>query len=199
MTLMIATLVASFLGSLQLGFVNAAVLRYALQKQGQLALWLSFGGVLPEIIYALAAGYLHRYFNTAFGDVLKGISLGVLFIYGFYLIFKKSTVLNVATSTKQNSFLQGFILGLINPQLLVFWSVFLSLYAPLDLSVTSLLGFAMAAAIGAFACLCLFIGLSYRYSELILRLMGGAHHLDKWLGGIILMAGVVSVLLTWFS
>ncbi len=198
MTLVVATLVASFLGSLQLGFVNAAVLRYALQKQGQSALWLSVGGSLPEIIYALAAGYLHRYFNTTFGDVLKGISLGVLFIYGFYLIFKKSRALNVATSSKQNSFLQGFILGLINPQLLVFWSVFLSLYAPSNLSFINLLGFAMAAAIGALACLCLFIGLSYRYSEIILRLMGGAHQLDKWLGGIILMAGVVSVVATWF-
>ncbi|MFT6176806.1 MAG: threonine/homoserine/homoserine lactone efflux protein, partial [Bacteroidia bacterium] len=123
----------SFIGSVFLGLVNAAVIDTAINRSEKSALWLAFGGVLPEIPYTLIA-----IFGTSYIAILEGykmemsIGMGIVFILiGLrYMLKKKQEVKaqNVIQTGALANFSKGLLLAIANPQLIFYWSGYLIVF-----------------------------------------------------------------------
>lgn len=114
----------SFAGSIQLGPVNFGTIRTALQYNKKSAILFGFGGSLPELFYsALAIGssnFLARYEHL--NGYLKYLTIGVLFVFGMYLILQKPTEAGNGSQLKKgNHMWLGMSFGILNPQLYPFW------------------------------------------------------------------------------
>jgi threonine/homoserine/homoserine lactone efflux protein len=114
--------IISFVGSLQPGPVNIAVISASIQKQFKNALLIAIGGSLPEFLFCFiafkAANFIdiwHQYFFY-----FQIIIATLLFIVGVYLWFNKTNI--TLKTTQQNGFLLGTILAVLNPQLILFWT-----------------------------------------------------------------------------
>ena len=180
----------SFIGSVFLGLVNAAVINTAITKSEKSALWLAFGGVLPEIPYTLIAilgasyvGVLENY------KIHLSIAMGVVFILmGLTSMLKKNATPVTTEEPKTgafSNFTKGFLLAIANPQLIFYWSGYLILFqtgaftdgkpfftftdSPWDPTKWS---FAFGAAAGAFLILFIYIKLSTVYKNQLTKLIG---------------------------
>lgn len=166
----------SFLGSVQLGPVNAMVLQTTLNKSLRAGLWVAFGGSLPELFYATLAVGWNGILQT--NDVLfEYLQLAVIPIF---MVIGVVTIVNQAKSSKQNKppvslsekapFVTGLTLGSLNPQLLPFWLtvlIYLNTYFMID-SLGSQLAFIFGTAAGAFLILSLFALATFRFREQLL-------------------------------
>ncbi len=194
-SLFFSTALASFLGSLQLGLVNSAVIKAALEKRLNTALWIAFGGCLPELIYSVIATFVYKHIITLYEKPFKLVSLSILFIYGVYLIIKKGKSTTSSSNILQHSFLKGFVLGSINPQLLIFWSLFLSV-SPLSYLVNTNLGaltFGLGAVFGAFMILLVF-SLLFFYNAKYFEKKLNTFQIDKLIGGILIVVALIGCL-----
>ena len=116
-----------------MGLVNAAVIDTAINRSEKSALWLAFGGVLPEIPYTLIA-----IFGTSYIAILEGykmemsIGMGIVFILiGLsYMLKKKQEIKaqNVIQTGALANFSKGFLLAIANPQLIFYWSGYLIVF-----------------------------------------------------------------------
>lgn len=167
----------SFLGSVQLGPVNAMVLQTTLNKSLKAGLWVALGGVLPELFYATLAvgwsgilkanGTLFQYLQLAVVPVFAAI--GVLTIITEYKSYEKKT--KIVRLSEKSPFITGLTLGSLNPQLLPFWLTVL-IYLNTHFEINSLgsrLAFIIGTAVGAFAILALFAFATFRFRERLLR------------------------------
>jgi threonine/homoserine/homoserine lactone efflux protein len=167
----------SFLGSVQLGPVNATVLQTTLNKSLRAGLWVAFGGALPELFYAtLAIGWseilqtnnvLFEYLQLAVVPIF--VVIGVLTIVNQYKSSKqKKQPINLSDKAP---FLTGLTLGSLNPQLLPFWLtvlIYLNSYFVID-SLGSQVAFISGTAAGAFGILSIFAFATFRFRERLLR------------------------------
>ena len=216
MNVLIAFLLAALLsayGSLMLGLVNAAVIETALTKNRKAALWLAFGGVLPEIPYVLIAIW-----GVSYADVLQGyksiitVAVGFIFILiGIrYVFIKNKPVTKKELSMElggHNYLHKGFLLALANPQLIFYWLTWLLLIQTgmvtdltdglisLDFTGTyfysSRLAFALGAVVGAFLVLLIYITLASKYKDKLLQIMGDK--LTSIVGLVFIMLGILAV------
>jgi len=119
----------SFIGSLQLGAVNLFVINSSLQQGKRTAHFIAIGGVVPEFIYCALAVYAGNLFLVypAVEFVFKLMLILVFSIIGVTYFLKKhkhlelNTTQSPATAHNGKSFLKGFTLAILNPQLLPFW------------------------------------------------------------------------------
>ncbi|HLP56745.1 MAG TPA: LysE family transporter [Fluviicola sp.] len=171
------TALISFAGSLQVGPVNYFVMETGIRQNTTAAILVAAGGSVPEFIYSLLAITLgmtlqqHPWFFLLF----KWITILLLAVLGLYYFLKKTTRVQRSETSKKGSFLKGFILGALNPQLLPFWLVvYTSVFTSTGLSVTSFaeqLAFILGTGIGAF-------GL---HVCLIYLVQANRQRLEKWL------------------
>ncbi len=160
----------SFIGSLQLGPVNLAVIQAASNKRYHRALWIGLGGALSELPYStLALGSknaLARY--QAYLNNMFYFTIPIFLIVGIYFIFikKKSNWKTEAVISKTHPVLIGLSLGIFNPMILPFWVIVLQTYHSYGIMVhTNIyeeISFILAASTGAF-------GLQYALSYFIER------------------------------
>lgn len=148
--------IISFIGSIQPGPVNMAVVHHALQKRYRTGLFVAIGGSLPELFYSivalklnsLIAGYLlilHQF--TIVFNVL-------LILFGSLLVFRKHATINEVTFSTTQGFLSGLLLALLNPQLLIFWLAVISGLTIYNFEIDTFYQqsiFALGACLGAFA------------------------------------------------
>lgn len=117
--------VASFIGSLQAGLVNTAVLTATLRSGRATGRRMAWGGAVPEFLYAALAfqagellfggdGLLRSTLERIAGTVLLGLGL-------YLLLFLKPFSADVPDDRAPGGFRRGVLVGLMNPQLLVFW------------------------------------------------------------------------------
>jgi threonine/homoserine/homoserine lactone efflux protein len=153
--------IISFAGSIHLGTVNLAVIETTLSKNLKAGLWLSAGGSVPEIFYAIIAilGQTYLQKNAQITLFFNWLVVPVFLIIGFMYFFQnqKETTIN-AVLVSDGNFKKGFWLAMTNPQLLPFWLVVAtylsSRFAIGDFSIR--IAFVLGAALGAFAILGLF-------------------------------------------
>ena len=127
--------IASFTGSLQLGPVNLYVIDTALNQNKKSAIWVSFGGAIPEFIYCALAVYAGDYLmsnpTTFFIFKILLILLLIIIAVIYFLKKYKPKEINVVKSVEYKKsiqfFTKGFGLAILNPQLLPFW-VFILVY-----------------------------------------------------------------------
>lgn len=151
-------LIISFVGSLQPGPVNLAVMYATLHQQTKRALFIAIGGSIPELIFSgialMASARMHPYLiHLSYFKML----LAIIFIIAGVVLFisKNGPALEVKDSSK-NGFLMGLLLASINPQLILFWTaIILSLesygIALLSASLWEKLCFILGTGVGAFA------------------------------------------------
>jgi len=200
--LFIISTVASFIGSLQAGVVNTAVLAHTVQRGAAAGKRMAIGGSLPELLYA---GIAYLFANTVLeklgiGRTGIGLAIGVVLIgMGVYFLFVFKPKFTPGTAdVKASGIRKGVVLGLANPQLLLFWcGVVLALHA-YGLKSAGFLGviaFAAGAFSGALILLFQLVKLGNRAVERLrperLRLM------FRLVGAVLVLSGAVAVLRTW--
>jgi len=187
----------SFWGSLQLGLVNVQVIHTALTKNKKHALIMAVGGALPEIIYAtlaiLAVDKLKNYQTII--DKLGLVIVLVFFALGMYFLVKKVTVVH-ERKTAGGDFKTGFFLAMINPQLIIYWTImfmYVGEYVNLEKGtfLPPKIFLVLGTAVGAFLALYFFIVIAIRYKSVILNKMGGK--LDKIIGVVFLVLGTIEL------
>lgn len=151
----ILAIVISFIGSLQPGPVNMAVLYHAVHKRNQTALNVAIGGSLPEALFSFVAfrllSSISRYIAAI--NQFSIIIDCALVIIGLVLIFRKQQQHKEATPTSNLGFLSGLLLASFNPQLLIFWVGIitgLSIYTIQIESIYAQLSFSIGTSVGAF-------------------------------------------------
>ncbi len=165
LTIFIITLFISFIGSIQLGPVNVSVINAAVLKKYKSALYIGFGGALPELFYSTLAiqslSFINQYHFIQ--EYLSYICIPLFFILGIYFLFKKPEInINIDLEVHNNkskisnlkSMFLGFSLGLFNPLLLPFWLMVINMYDQNQLilihTILGKLAFVLGTAVGAF-------------------------------------------------
>ncbi|MBA4849268.1 LysE family translocator [Emticicia sp. BO119] len=197
------TATISFLGSIQLGSVNLAVIQTTLSKNFSAGVSVAIGGSIPEIIYSALAleGLLFIQQNQSFLDKLNLLMIPVFIVMGIVYFFQKNPDVNIATATPVNlkvNFLKGFSLGMVNPQILPFW-FFISVYINKYIVISSLAtksAFILGAVTGAFGILYLFAFISNRQQLKIQKLLKG-YPINRAIGLIFLILALFQVIKTW--
>jgi threonine/homoserine/homoserine lactone efflux protein len=186
LAVLLLTAFISFVGSIQPGPVNLAVVQVTLSRSFKTGIWVAISGTLPEIIctiIALKSQHLLTKNQKVF-EVLELASIPfflIIGIYSFYYASKSSIELKATTQSKE--IYSGFLKGILNPQLLPFWVVvlvYLNSFFNLQ-SFSSQLSFVSGAALGSFLILLIFAWLTNRFQ---LRLLGlfNRYSIDKAIG-----------------
>ncbi|MFN8354001.1 MAG: LysE family transporter [Spirosomataceae bacterium] len=192
------TCLVSFMGSVQLGPVNVAVIRATIQHNLRTALWLACGGCLPEILYGLLAlhGVLFFQQYPFVFQLLQWSLVPVLLIAGGLLFIKKPSAQDTAITPKSRkiSLTEGFVLALLNPQLVAFWTIILlnyQNYAWLNIdSWLTELAFLLGTSAGAFGILYLFACLAHHYRERLFQRIP-TQTINQVVGGIFILIGLI--------
>lgn len=132
--LFIFAAVASFIGSLQAGLVNTAVLAHTVQRGPAAGRRMAIGGSIPEVLYA---GVAYLFANAlldklGIGQERIGMAVGIVLVgMGLYFTFIfKPKFDPERMEVKATGVRRGLVLGLANPQLVLFWcGVVLALHA----------------------------------------------------------------------
>lgn len=186
----------SFIGSLQPGPVNLAVLFAASKHKYKQALYLAVGGSIPEVFYCYVAllfsSSLHGFIEY-FSYIKIVFSIGCI-ITGFYLLYAKQKQLNFSRSSQFGFFL-GLLLAGVNPQLILFWTfIFIWLtqhQIPLySYSIFTQTMFAIGAAFGAFGVHVSLLLLIKKYSHTNINKFLTAYT-NKIIGVVLLMLGLL--------
>jgi threonine/homoserine/homoserine lactone efflux protein len=195
-----ATCFISFAGSLQLGPVNLAVIRATIQHNLRTGLWLACGGCLPEVLYGFLALHGVMFFEEypITFQVLQWGIIPVLWIAGISLLLKKTTTLQQNSPQKSHkvSFIQGFTLALLNPQLIAFWTIILLNFQNYEFlkinNVTHQIAFLLGTSVGAFGILFLFAHLANRYRERVFQRLQG-NRFNRAIGGVLILIGIIQL------
>lgn len=174
--LLVAT-AASFIGSLQAGLVNTAVLAVALRHGPARARRTALGGALPELLYAaiafVAADQVLAF--TAGLGITPGRVTGVVLVaVGLYVGLFMRPFRPAEEPSRRGGFWLGLLLGLMNPQLALFWCGVRIGMETLGMGGhgwASLAGFSLGAFLGAMGLLLLLIRFAARMQQ---RLSGQA-------------------------
>lgn len=200
--LFVIATVASFIGSLQAGVVNTAVLAHTVQRGPAAGKRMAIGGSLPELLYA---GVAYLFANAVLeklgiGNSGIGLAIGVVLIgmgIWFLFVFKPRFDPGIA-ELKASGIRKGIVLGLANPQLLLFWcGVVLALhaYGLKSAGVIGMLAFAAGAFCGALILLFQLVKLGNRAVERLsperLLLM------FRLVGAVLVISGAMAVVRTW--
>ncbi|WP_460470650.1 LysE family translocator [Emticicia fontis] len=180
------TALISFIGSVQPGPVSLAVVQATLSRSFKVGVWVAISGTLPEIIYTIIA-LKSQFFLTKNKQFFEFLELAtipfflIIGIYSFYYASKSS--IEIKATNKPKDILNGFIRGMLNPQLLPFWLVvlvYLNSFFNLQ-SFSSQLSFVSGAALGSFLILLIFAWLTNRFQIRLLSLFN-RYSIDKIIG-----------------
>ena len=192
----------SLYGSLMAGIVNVHVIYTALKGFKKEAIFMSIGGVLPEILYSGIAivGMEYLQENDSVKQILKLAAVPILFLFGLYFYFSKQKEVEEKDASKSGSFFKGLVLAMLNPQLIVFWFAWLSIaYTIFDFEAYTIVSpkvtFAIGTAVGAFITLRFFIFLTLKFQDRILKWF--TFPINKIIGLILIGLAILQVFLIW--
>ena len=197
--LFLFTAATSFVGSLQAGLVNMAVLARTIQAGKQEGRRVALGGAIPELLYAGVAFCSATLIDPLLHEhalLTRCLGAGFLIGLGAYFLFRFDPTIRIPDATVgKGGFWMGLMLGSLNPQLILFWcGVIFALAAsgrqpdgPADLIALSTGAFS-----GALALLLLLVALGdniqRRATPEVLRMIFRA------MGLILVVAGVILLL-----
>lgn len=193
-------LISSFVGSIQPGPVNLGVAYFTLQREKTKALLLALGGSIPEVIYVCFAAKLVSLTDSQQQHIrlVSLVAAMVLVCLGIYLWRYKKSAKAAQQKPPTSSFWSGLILGLLNPQLLLFWSGmiwYIKTAFQLNAFNTNvhLTAAAIGAGLGAFLLHLCYIGLiqKYQHHSLIKALQNAP---EKWIGALLFLLGLFGIL-----
>lgn len=164
--------VASFIGSVQAGVVNTAVLAHTVKWGRTAGRRMAVGGSIPEFVYAAVAFWGAGRLVEALGLGARGITLvisTILLVLGLYFVFLFHPRPAAPGEDKLTGDLRrGVLLGLANPQLLLFWCgvrLMVIAWGMTGEGVLDLLAFALGAFTGAIILLLILVRLGVKAQE----------------------------------
>ncbi len=199
LSLFLVATAASFIGSLQAGVVNTAVLAHTI-KWGRLAgRRMALGGAVPEFVYAgvafLGAGWLVQ----VLGMGTMGITLvvaSILLLLGLYfLFFYHPKQAAIGEDKLTGDLRRGLLLGFANPQLLLFWCGVRLMVVSWGMdgsSMVELLGFATGAFVGAIVLLMILVRMGVRAQQRLTPI--GLRRLFRSIGAVLVISGAYALL-----
>ena len=199
LSLFLVATAASFIGSLQAGVVNTAVLAHTI-KWGRLAgRRMALGGAVPEFVYAgvafLGAGWLVQ----VLGMGTMGITLvvaSILLLLGLYfLFFYHPKQAAIGEDKLTGDLRRGLLLGFANPQLLLFWCGVRLMVVSWGMdgsSIVELLGFATGAFVGAIVLLMILVRMGVKAQERLTPI--GLRRLFRSIGAVLVISGAYALL-----
>lgn len=190
---------ASFIGSLQAGVVNTAVLAHTVKWGRTAGRRMAVGGAIPELIYAGIAFVFAGWLLEVLGIGTKGITVivsSILLLLGIYFVFLFKPTQAVPGEDKLfGDMRRGMLLGFANPQLLLFWCGIKLLVVSFGLkgdSSLELLAFAVGAFVGALILLMILVRLGMEaQARLSPKALGRAF---RGVGSLLLVSGVYGML-----
>lgn len=190
---------ASFIGSLQAGVVNTAVLAHTVKWGRTAGRRMAVGGAIPEFIYAGVAFAGAGWLVDALGIGATGITLvvsAILLLLGVYFTFIYRPRPAAPDEDKlAGDMRRGLFLGMANPQLLLFWcgvKLMLVSFGMRGESVADLLVFAMGAFAGAIMLLMILVGLGVKAQQRMSP--RGLRVLFRSIGVVLLASGCYGVM-----
>ncbi len=119
-------LCAAILSALPLGASNIAVINTTLKENAKQSFKIAASAGIAEVLlsyYALNCNQsIKDFFNTNLW--IQMAIAGILFSVGGYLVFKKhSEKKSRTTALTQSKYATGFLLGIINPPVLIYWVI----------------------------------------------------------------------------
>lgn len=199
MLVFLASTFASFIGSLQIGPVNMAIMHKTLRQDRLHAFLMGIGACIPELVYSfLAVVGINSISNWKYYPVLEHyFPVIVLGGVGLFFIFKKPTIYAPEKApSKGSSMLTGAGIGFLNPQLITFWAtVILYMKGYKWLYYDSLVNdafFVAGSAVGAFALFTAVIQFTH-YNKAYFRLVTRKYNLDRWIGATLLTFALIKL------
>jgi len=190
---------ASFIGSLQAGVVNTAVLAHTVKWGRHAGRRMAVGGSIPEFIYAAVAFAGAGWLVEQLGIGATGITIIVsciLLVLGVYFVFVYRPRSAVPGEDKLTGDLRrGVLLGMANPQLLLFWcgvKLLLVSWRMTGETLAHLLAFALGAFTGAIILLLALVRMGTKAQEKLSP--KGLRTLFRSIGGLLLAGGAYGVL-----
>jgi len=197
--LFVIATVASFIGSLQAGLVNTAVLAHTIQRGHDAGRRMAIGGALPELLYAALAFQFATWAVQWMGLDHSGIAMlvgALLVVIGLYFAFLFKPTFDAETlPIKASGVRKGFLLGLLNPQLILFWcGVRLSItsFGITGRGLLELVAFSLGAFTGAIILLFQLVKLGRKAVETWKP--STMLWLFRSVGALLIISGVVSIL-----
>lgn len=195
---LVATL-ASFIGSLQAGVVNTAVLAHTIKWGRHAGQRMAVGGAVPEFIYAgvafVGAGWLVEQLGIGAAGITIIVS-SILLVLGIYFAFVYRPRPAAPGEDKLTGDLRrGVLLGMANPQLLLFWCgvrLMVIAWGMTSEGVLDLLAFALGAFTGAIILLMILVRMGVKAQEKLSP--KGLRTLFRSIGGLLLAAGAYGVM-----
>jgi threonine/homoserine/homoserine lactone efflux protein len=170
------TAAISFVGSVQLGPVNLAVMKTVLEGRPRAALWIGAGVCIPEFIYSLiallASAWLLK--RETLLTVLEWGVVPLLVGMGLLNILKKKKPDHddIKPAEKAADFGRGIIISFLNPQLLPFWLTILVMLNGYDFfritTVADRIAFVAGTGFGEFVLILLVVWITGKFRTFLL-------------------------------
>ncbi len=185
---------ASFIGSLQAGVVNTAVLAHTVKWGRHAGRRMAVGGSIPEFIYAgvafLGAGWLVEVLGIGSTGITYVVA-SILLLLGIYFVFIYHPKPAAPGEDKLTGDMRrGVLLGMANPQLLLFWcgvKLMLVSFGMTSDSLSDLLAFMLGAFAGAIILLMILVRLGVKAQEKLSP--KGLRVLFRGIGALLLASG----------
>lgn len=195
---------ASFLGTLPFGPINLSVVSRTVKNSLKAGLWFAFAAALIEIAQSFIALHCSALINHYLDSLpwIKWVTAGFFILLGLVFMLRREKVASEENPNKRkdNNFLAGIIISVINFQAIPFW-IFILTYLDMShhvridtsLSLGGIALFLLGVSSGKFAALALF-GLASQ------SVKNRVHQLKFWMnkviGFILLLIGIFQFLST---
>lgn len=194
-------LLGSFLGGVAFGPINLSVVDLTLKKSMRSARQFCLAAALVEIFQATIAILFGKLISRKIEEFPELKLLVIIFfvVLGLYFIFKQDKPkAELSKDGKRSNFLNGFIIAILNPQVIPYW-IFVLAYLKsaqvLYLKSWHLVIFLVGVTIGKFLILSLY---SY-LSEYIRKHTANLNeYVSKAIGGILLVVGLAQAIKYFF-
>lgn len=197
--LFLVATVASFIGSLQAGVVNTAVLAHTIKWGRQAGRRMAIGGAIPELVYGAVAYVGAGWLAATLGLGSRGITLVVaiiLLVLGIYFVFLYHPRPAAVGEDKLTGDLRrGMLLGFANPQLLLFWCGVRLLVGSWELDrggALSVLAFGAGAFTGAIILLLILLRMGVKAQEKLSPV--GLRRFFRGIGAVLMLSGAYGIL-----
>ncbi len=187
---------ATFVGAIPLGTVNLSVINTTLKQNARSAMKIAIAAGVAEILLSLFALHCSTAF-TKFIDMHQWIQISIVFvlmIIGVVLFLKKEQDATDKKSRFSSKYGTGFILGLLNPPVIIYWILAISYIdmnaAPLNMKspLTSLFVFFSGVYLGKILTLYLYSRLSIIIKN---RVQNIAQSINKVMGVLLVVIGIL--------
>jgi LPXTG-motif cell wall-anchored protein len=119
-------ILAAFIGAIPLGASNIIVINTTLRQNAKQAFKIAIAAGLAEVIlsfYALHCNTVVKHFIERNQWIQLAIIFILLFLGGFLFLKKKKEKTERKQSITNSKYLRGFLSGILNPPVLVYWLV----------------------------------------------------------------------------